>query len=116
LEFFVPVSVAVTTLREGVSDNKRFVDVSLALTSTYDATQAADGFLIPMDKVSIREVTDVHTLPPVGDAAGAAVQLAGTKGAPRLKLRTFTVTTGAAANPVDTDVPPAAVRVRLFGA
>jgi hypothetical protein len=112
----MPVTVTVTTLRDGVEDNKRFVDVSLALGGTYDATQAADGFLVPMGKLPIREVTDIRGLGFTGTGGAAGVQLAGTKAAPRIKLRGFNVANGNAVSPADTETPPAAVRVRLIGA
>jgi len=112
----MPVAVAVTTLADGVEDNKRFVDVSLALTSTYDATQVTNGFLIPMAKLPIREVTEIRALQFAGAGGAAGVQLGGTKAAPTIKLRGFNVTTGAAVSPADTNVPPATLRVRLIGA
>ena len=113
----MPVAVAVTTLRDGVEDSRRFVDVSLALTGTYDATQALNGFLIPMNKLPFDEVTQVRALSYLPGDSGCGVQLAGTKGAPRLRLRNFSVTTGAAVNPADTNVPPSgALRVRIIGA
>lgn len=113
----MPVAVAVTTLRDGVSDNKRFVDVSLTLTGTYDAGQSISGFLIPMDKLPFDEVTDVMALSYLPAESGCGVQLAGTKGAPRLRLRNFNVTNGAIVNPTDTNAAPAwALRVRLIGA
>jgi hypothetical protein len=112
----MPVAVAVTTLADGVEDNKRFVDVSLALTSTYDATQAADGFLIPMVKLPIREVTEIRALQFAGAGGAAGVQLGGTKAAPTIKLRGFDVADGTAVSPADTETPPATLRVRLIGA
>jgi hypothetical protein len=110
------VSVAVTTLRDGVVDNKRFVDVSLALTDDYSTGQASAGIAIPMAKLPIREVTGIAALPFVGSGGAAGVQLAGTKAAPTIKLRGFNVASGAAVNPAAEDTPPAVVRLRLFGA
>lgn len=112
----MPVTVTVTTLRDGVEDNKRFVDVSLALAGAYNATQASDGILVPMAKLPIREVTDIRGLPFAGAGGAAGVQLAGTKAAPAIKLRGFNVANGNAVSPADEDTPPAAVRVRLIGA
>jgi hypothetical protein len=112
----MPVAVTVTHVRDGVSDNKRFVDVSLALSGTYDATQASDGFAVPIARLSLNEVTDVVALPYGGSGGAAGVALGGTKSSPTIKLRTFNTSTGAAVNPANGNTPPASISVRLFGA
>lgn len=112
----MPVSVTVTQIKDGVSDNKRFVDVSLALGGTYNATQATNGFAVDIKKLPLDEVTDVLALPFTGAGGSAAVQLGGTKVAPTIKLRAFDPTDGSAVDPADTDTPPASISVRLLGA
>lgn len=112
----MPVAVTVTQIQDGVADNKRFVDVSLALSGTYNATQATNGFAVPITKLPLDEVTGVVALPFTGSGGAAGVQLGGTKSAPTIKLRGFAIADGTAVNPADTDTPPAAIRVRLFGA
>jgi hypothetical protein len=112
----MPVSVTVTHLQDGVADNKRFVDVSLALSGTYNTAQASNGFAVPIGKLPIDEVTGVLALPFAGAGGAAGVQLGGTKAAPTLKLRGFDVADGTAVDPADTDTPPAVISVRLFGA
>lgn len=112
----MPVTATVTHIQDGVIDNKRFVDVSLALSGTYNTSEATNGFAVPIAKLPIDEVTDVHALPFAGAGGAAGVQLGGTKTAPTLRLRGFAVADGTAVNPANTNTPPAAIRVRLFGA
>ena len=113
----MPVSVTVTQLAQGVADNKRFVDVNVACTSTLDATQASSGVTIPMTSLPIDEVTDVHQLQPAtATGGGVSVILAGTKDAPTLKFVAAPAASSTGAALANTNTPPANLRLRLFGA
>lgn len=110
-------AVTVTQIGQGVAGNRRFTDVVLELTGDLSQGQEDNGVALDIATVPLDEVTEVHILP-TGDGrtGGAAVELVGTKSAPKFKFWVAKLTDGTLAQVEKDDAPPESIALRLFGA